>query len=113
MKKWMTLLLAAAMLLGLAACGAGAPEADAPSESGLHFAATTSVYENEYKADDGTLLLSEHYELPRLELRTADGALRLARMQAPGGKPMNDCDYLRGHQLEAGTQIAPEETHAE
>ena len=40
-------------------------------------------------------------------------ALRLARMQAPGGKPMNDCDYLRGHQLEAGTQIAPEETHAE
>ena len=46
-------------------------------------------------------------------MRTADGALRLARMQAPGGKPMNDCDYLRGHQLEAGTQIAPEETHAE
>lgn len=78
MKKWMTLLLAAAMLLGLAACGAGAPEGDAPSESGLRFAAATSVYENEYKANDGTLLLSERYELPRLELRTADGALYTA-----------------------------------
>ena len=78
MKKWMTLLLAAAILLGLAACGAGAPEDDAPSESGLHFAAATIVYENEYKADDGTLLLSEHYELPRLELRTADGTLYTA-----------------------------------
>ena len=33
------------------------------------------VYENEYKADDGTLLLSEHYELPQLELRNADGTV--------------------------------------
>ena len=48
-----------------------------------------------------------------LWVRTADGALRLERIQAPGGKPMNDCDYLRGHQVEAGKLIAPEEMHAE
>ena len=59
----------------------------------------------------GTILRADAKQ--GLWVRTADGALRLARMQAPGGKPMNDCDYLRGHQLEAGTQIAPEETHAE
>ena len=67
----------------------------------------------DYQGDEapGTILRADAKQ--GLWVRTADGALRLARMQAPGGKPMNDCDYLRGHQLEAGTQIAPGETHAE
>ena len=72
-----------------------------------------SAQAEDYQGEEapGTILRADAKQ--GLWVRTADGALRLARMQAPGGKPMNDCDYLRGHQLEAGTQIAPEETHAE
>lgn len=72
-----------------------------------------SAQAEDYQGEEapGTILRADAKQ--GLWVRTADGALRLARMQAPGGKPMNDCDYLCGHQLEAGTQIAPEETHAE
>ena len=93
MKKWMTLLLAAVMLLGLAACGAGAsgrPEDNDPVGNLLHFEVTKSVYENEYKADDGTLLLSECYELPRLELRTEDGTLYAAAENVTSNAAPND-----------------------
>lgn len=48
-----------------------------------------------------------------LWVRAAQGALNIVRMQAPGGKSMNACDYLRGHQMEAGKLIAPENTDAE
>ena len=78
MKKWMTMLLCCVLALGLAACGAGTdggPEDSTPQEHALHFEVAVQVYENEYKADDGTLLLSEHYELPQLELRNADGTV--------------------------------------
>ncbi len=79
MKKWMTLLLCCVLALNLTACGAGAPggpEDNAPPQaSTLHFEVATQVYENEYKADDGTVLLAERYELPVLELRTEDGEL--------------------------------------
>ena len=79
MKKWMTLLLCCVLALNLTACGAGAPggpEDNAPPQaSALHFEVATQVYENEYKADDGTVLLAERYELPVLELRTEDGEL--------------------------------------
>lgn len=61
MKKWMTLLLCCVLALNLTACGAGAPggpEDNAPPQaSALHFEVATQVYENEYKADDGTVLL--------------------------------------------------------
>ena len=46
-----------------------------PQASALHFEVATQIYENEYKADDGTVLLAERYELPVLELRTEDGEL--------------------------------------
>ena len=79
MKKWMTLLLCCVLALNLTACGAGAPggpEDNAPPQaSALHFEVATQVYENEYKADDGTVLLAERYELPVLELRTEGGEL--------------------------------------
>ena len=79
MKKWMTLLLCCVLALSLAACGAGTdggPEDSTPLQAdALHFEVTTQVYENEYKADDGTVLLAERYELPVLELRTEDGEL--------------------------------------
>ena len=48
-----------------------------------------------------------------LLVRAGEGALNIVRMQAAGGKPMNACDYLRGHAMEAGTPIAPEKTDAE
>jgi len=48
-----------------------------------------------------------------LLVRCGEGALRVTRMQAAGGKPMNACDYLRGHQMEAGAPIAPDMTDAE
>ncbi len=79
MKKWMTLLLCCVLALNLTACGAGAPrgaEDNAPPQAdALHFEVATQVYENEYKADDGTVLLAERYELPVLELRTEEGEL--------------------------------------
>ena len=79
MKKWMTLLLCCVLALNLTACGAGAPggpEDNAPPQaSALHFEVATQIYENEYKVDDGTVLLAERYELPVLELRTEDGEL--------------------------------------
>ena len=76
MKKWMAMLLCCALALNLAACGAGAdggPEDSDSPETALHFELTTSVYEDEYKADDGTVLFSERYELPQLELRDESG----------------------------------------
>lgn len=48
-----------------------------------------------------------------LWVRAGEGAVRIERMQAAGGKPMNACDYLRGHKMEAGALIAPENTDAE
>ena len=75
MKKWMTLLLCCVLALNLTACGAGAPsgpEDNAPPQaSALHFEVATQIYENEYKADDGTVLLIEKYDLPQLEVRTS------------------------------------------
>ena len=48
-----------------------------------------------------------------LWIRAGEGALNVLRMQAAGGKPMDARDYLRGHQIETGARIAPEETDAE
>ena len=31
-----------------------------------------------------------------------DGALRIAKLQMPGGRPMSDLDYLRGNRIEVG-----------
>ena len=79
MKKWMAMPLGFMLALNLTACGAGTPggaEDSTPTQAdALHFEVATQVYENEYKADDGTVLLAERYELPVLELRTEDGEL--------------------------------------
>ncbi len=74
MKKWMAMPLGFMLALNLTACGAGTPggaEDSTPTQAdALHFEVATQVYENEYKADDGTVLLAERYELPVLDLRT-------------------------------------------
>ena len=59
----------------------------------------------------GTILKADAKQ--GLWVRAGEGALRILRMQAAGGKPMAACDYLRGHQMEAGALIAPEKTDAE
>ena len=48
-----------------------------------------------------------------LLIRAGKGALRVLRMQASGGKPMDARDYLRGHGISVGDLIDPEESHAE
>ena len=59
----------------------------------------------------GTILAADARQ--GLLVRAGEGALRILRMQAAGGKPMNACDYLRGHRMEAGAPIAPDKTDAE
>lgn len=59
----------------------------------------------------GTILKADAKQ--GLWIRAGEGALRVLRMQAAGGKPMNACDYLRGHQMEVGALIAPDKTDAE
>ncbi len=86
MKKLLSLFLCLSLALPLGGCGTqqpGAPvEPDAsvtkepPAESALRFAlAEPLTLDEEYSADDGTLLLTVSLELPQLELRTESGAL--------------------------------------
>ena len=76
MKKVTAIVLALLMVLSLAACGAGGGDGTADDVSDapkLHLEMSKNVYEDEYRADDGTLLYSEYYELPQLELQDEEG----------------------------------------
>lgn len=78
MKKTLSLLLVGALTLSLAACGqtnaSGTEATDDTASEELQYALGTSLTgEEEFKADDGTVLLTEKYELPQLELHDADG----------------------------------------
>ena len=42
-------------------------------------------------------------------IAAGDGAVRILQMQAPGGKPMNPKDYLRGHPMAVGTVLKEED----
>lgn len=83
MKKLFASLLALSLALSLGACavkvdptGPDTPKPSQPETPELTFAVGTPLtHESTYTADDGTLLLHTNYELPQLELRTADGAL--------------------------------------
>ena len=54
----------------------------------------------------GTILKADPKQ--GLLVRAGEDALRIVRLQAPGGKAMDARDYLRGHKMEAGTMIIPE-----
>lgn len=77
MKKLLALLCVLTLMLSLAACG-GIPDAPAEPDQGDPASGMRIVFgdplkkETEYTADDGTVLLLETYELPQLEVRTAD-----------------------------------------
>ena len=80
MKKLFSLLLALSLVLSLTACGATGQtegQADASAEEdteALEFTLGTSLTKDEESAaDDGTVLMTETYDLPQLALCTADG----------------------------------------
>ena len=76
MKKLRAALLAFSLALALGACAdkinPGEPDEPAKDELRIVFSEDHLTKESEYKADDGTVLLIEKYDLPQLEVRTVD-----------------------------------------
>ncbi len=81
MKKMMSLLLAALLVVFLPSCGTQKQKNSTKTESGsknakLQFALGTSLTkEDSFKGDGDVVLLTEKYELPQLELHNADGTV--------------------------------------
>ena len=75
MKKLLSTLLALSLALSLGACAVktdpGEPDEPAKDELRIVFTEEHLTKEVEYKADDGTVLLIEKYDLPQLEVRTS------------------------------------------
>ena len=75
MKKLLFTLLALSLAMPLGACavkvGPGEPDEPAKDELRIVFTEEHLTKEVEYKADDGTVLLIEKYDLPQLEVRTS------------------------------------------
>ena len=75
MKKLLCTLLALSLALSLGACAVkvdpGEPDEPAKDELRIVFTEEHLTKEVEYKADDGTVLLTETYWLPQLEVRTS------------------------------------------
>ena len=46
-----------------------------------------------------------------LVIAAGEGAVGIIQLQAPGGKPMNSKDYLRGHPMAVGTVLKEEIVH--
>ena len=95
MKKLLSTLLALSLALSLGACAVkvgpdapGEPKPDEPTTDELQivFSEDRLTKQTEYKADDGTALLIEKYDLPLLEVRTAAGEV-YAPSEAAGELP--------------------------
>ena len=75
MKKLLSTLLALSLALSLGACAVkvdpSEPDEPAKDELRVVFTEEHLTKEAEYKADDGTVLLIEKYDLPQLEVRTS------------------------------------------
>ena len=75
MRKLLSTLLALSLALSLGACAVKVepdkPDEPAKDELRVVFTAEHLTKEVEYKADDGTVLLIEKYDLPQLEVRTS------------------------------------------
>ena len=75
MKKLLSTLLTLSLALSLGACAVktdpGEPDEPAKDELRIVFTEEHLTKETEYKADDGTVLLIEKYDLPQLEVRTS------------------------------------------
>ncbi len=122
MKKSMALLLAFSLALTLAACGAstdpgGSDTDDADTAGGekLQFVLGTPLtFEADTFADDGTLLLSEKYELPQLALQTADDSLASdASAQTNGAEGAQSAESAVCDTFNAEMQRVLDALHAE
>ena len=75
MRKLLSTLLALSLALSLGACAVkvdpSEPDEPAKDELRIVFTEEHLTKEAEYKADDGTVLLIEKYDLPQLEVRTS------------------------------------------
>jgi len=71
----------------------------------------TKVVPYEGSEENGVILTADPKQ--GLVIKTGKDALKIEIIQAPGSKAMNACDYLRGHKMEVGANIAPVETDAE
>ena len=75
MRKLLSTLLALSLALSLGACAVkvdpSEPDEPAKDELRIVFTKEHLTKEVEYKADDGTVLLIEKYDLPQLEVRTS------------------------------------------
>lgn len=75
MRKLLSTLLALSLALSLGACAVKVepdkPDEPAKDELRVVFTEEHLTKEVEYKADDGTVLLIEKYDLPQLEVRTS------------------------------------------
>ena len=75
MRKLLSTLLALSLALSLGACAVkvdpSEPDEPAKDELRIVFTEEHLTKEVEYKADDGTVLLIEKYDLPQLEVRTS------------------------------------------
>ena len=79
--------------------------------AGTYKVLKTKALEYTGNEDNGTILTADPKQ--GLVIKVGEGALKIEIMQAPGSKAMNACDYLRGHKMEVGANIAPVETNAE
>lgn len=79
--------------------------------AGTYKVLKTKVLAHDGNDENGTILTADPKQ--GLVIKVGEGALKIEIMQAPGSKAMNACDYLRGHKMEVGTNIAPVETNAE
>lgn len=70
MKRFISLFLSLTMLLSLTACGGEKTEQQTPEQPDTEysFVVNTDVYADECTAEDGTVLIRCHYELPRLDI---------------------------------------------
>ena len=84
MKKLASLLLSAAMLLGLAACGGTSSSVTASSEATASEAASSSAASSEAAAEENTLSTAEPVRIAGLKGPTTMGLVNLLPMQEDG-----------------------------
>ena len=63
----------------------------------------------EGKGQPGEILTADPKQ--GLVIAAGEGAVGIIQLQAPGGKPMNSKDYLRGHPMAVGTVLKEEIVH--
>ena len=61
---------------------------------------------SEGKGQPGEIIIADPKQ--GLVIAAGEGAVSIAQLQAPGGKPMNSKDYLRGHPMAVGTVLKEE-----